>query len=74
MADHDQKSTAPGGGSPPPLSLVGWTVIGAASGLVVYRAANELVMGRASLGETVVGGIAVAVGLLAVQRLARLLA
>lgn len=74
MADRDQQSTGTEGGSPSPASLVGWTVAGAAAGLVVYRAANDLVMGRVSLGEIVVGVIALAVGLLAVQRLARLLA
>jgi hypothetical protein len=73
MADPDPKHTVRAGASPSPAQLVVWTVIGALSGLVLYRAANDIVMGRASLGETAVGVVALAVALFAVRRLARLL-
>jgi hypothetical protein len=75
MADQDPRNAlSHGGGSPSPARLVIWTVIGAVSGLVLYQTANDIVMGRASLPETAVGAAALAVALLAVRRLARLLA
>lgn len=54
-------------------SIAGWTGVGAISLFVVYRMANDVVAGRASLGETVGGVAALLVVALALWRLARCL-
>lgn len=73
MVDRDEKTTLTENHSPSPAQLVFWTVLGALSGLVLYRAANDIAMGRASLHEILVGGGTLVLTLFAVQRLARLL-